>query len=170
MSTIEPYRRETPDKALYAFDADGRPHHNMALIGRAKKNWKTADLALGALYRFLAWPSAAGNDCFILANDEEQAGNDLVTKKIVASNSRPPARSRSAPRRSTASTAVLQILPARDVAGAHGKTYLFAGFDEIHGYRNHDLFEALAPDPTRPDVLTWTGQYAGIVQRRACRS
>ena len=46
--------------------------------------------------------------------------------------------------------------------GAHGKTYLFAGFDEIHGYRNHDLFEALSPDPTRRDVLTWITSYAGI--------
>ena len=49
----------------------------------------------------------------------------------------------------------LAILPARDVMGAHGKTYLFVGFDEIHGYRDWSLFEALAPDPTRPDALTW---------------
>src|SRR5262249_8127197 len=56
----------------------------------------------------------------------------------------------------------LRILPARDVAGAHGKTYCFIGFDEIHGYRSHDLFEALAPDPTRRDTLTWITSYAGI--------
>jgi hypothetical protein len=56
----------------------------------------------------------------------------------------------------------MQILPARDIAGAHGKTYLFIGFDEIHAYRSHDLFEALAPDPTRHDALTWITSYAGI--------
>jgi hypothetical protein len=56
----------------------------------------------------------------------------------------------------------MQILPARDIAGAHGKTYLFVGFDEIHAYRSHDLFEALAPDPTRHDALTWITSYAGI--------
>jgi hypothetical protein len=56
----------------------------------------------------------------------------------------------------------LRILPARDVAGAHGKTYLFLGYDEIHSYRSHDLFEALAPDPTRRDVLIWITSYAGI--------
>src|SRR5215469_6536067 len=56
----------------------------------------------------------------------------------------------------------MQILPARDIAGAHGKTYSFIGFDEIHGYRNHGLFEALAPDPTRRGALTWITSYAGI--------
>ena len=56
----------------------------------------------------------------------------------------------------------MKILPARDAVGAHGKTYIFLGFDEIHGYRNHDLFEALAPDPTRLDALIWITSYAGI--------
>jgi hypothetical protein len=56
----------------------------------------------------------------------------------------------------------MQILPARDIAGAHGKTYSFIGFDEIPAYRSHDLFEALAPDPTRHDALTWITSYAGI--------
>jgi hypothetical protein len=39
---------------------------------------------------------------------------------------------------------------------------LFIGFDEIHAYRNWDLFEALAPDPTRLDALTWITSYASI--------
>jgi hypothetical protein len=56
----------------------------------------------------------------------------------------------------------LKILPAGDVAGQHGKTYLFCGYDEIHPYRSHDLFEALAPDPSRPDALNWVTSYAGI--------
>jgi hypothetical protein len=56
----------------------------------------------------------------------------------------------------------LTILPAGDVTGMHGKTYLFLGLDEIHGYRNYDIFEALAPDPTRQDVLQWITSYAGI--------
>jgi hypothetical protein len=56
----------------------------------------------------------------------------------------------------------LQVLPGRDVIGQHGKTYIFVGFDEIHGYRTWDLFEALAPDPTRPDALTWITSYDTI--------
>jgi hypothetical protein len=40
-----------------------------------------------------------------------------------------------------------EILPAGDVVGSHGKTYLFCGFDEIHGYKTWDIIEALQPDP-----------------------
>jgi hypothetical protein len=57
---------------------------------------------------------------------------------------------------------VMQILPARDVVGSHGKTFIFVGFDEIHGYRDWSLLEALAPDPTRPDALTWITTYDTI--------
>jgi hypothetical protein len=56
----------------------------------------------------------------------------------------------------------LQILPAGDTAGTHGKTYLFTGFDEIHAFRTWDLFEALAPDPSRPDAMQWITTYDTI--------
>src|SRR5919106_2230396 len=86
MDVIEPYRREIFERALYAFDG-GRPQFNLVLTGRAKKNWKTADLIFAALYRLLAWKSPGGNQCYILANDEEQAGDDLeLAKKIIAVN------------------------------------------------------------------------------------
>lgn len=165
MDTIEPYRRDIFERVLFTFDADGDPLYNLALCGRGKKNWKTSDLILAALYRFLAWPSSAGNDAFVLANDEGQAGDDLaLAKKLIRKNPvlehEVTIGSKSIARNDGRGT--LQILPARDAIGAHGKTALFLGFDEIHGYRSHDLFEALAPDPTRHDVLTWITSYAGI--------
>ena len=67
LDVIEPYRAELFEKALYTFDDDGRPTYNMVVAGRAKKNWKSADLVLAAFYRFFAWQSASGNDAFILA-------------------------------------------------------------------------------------------------------
>lgn len=165
LDTIEPYRREIFTEALYSFDPDGRPRYSMALCGRAKKNWKTSDLILAGLYRFLVWPSPQGNDGFILANDEDQAGDDLsLAKKLIACNpvlaEKVKIGAKEIQRRD--GKGELAILPARDVTGAHGKTALFLGFDEIHGYRSHDIFEALAPDPTRHDVLTWITSYAGI--------
>lgn len=165
LDTIEPYRRTIFHDVLYTFDPDGTPRYNLALCGRAKKNHKTSDLAFAALYKFLAWPSAHGNDAFVLANDEGQAGDDLsLIKKLIAAN---PILAREVTVNAKAierndGKGILKVLPARDIAGAHGKTYLFAGFDEIHGYRSHDLFEALAPDPTRHDVLIWITSYAGI--------
>jgi hypothetical protein len=165
MDTIEPYRRHIFDQVLFRFDDNSYPHYNLALCGRAKKNWKTTDLVLAAFYRLLVWPSDAGNDCFILANDEGQASDDLsLAKKLIASNPilghELSVAAKAITRNDNRSS--MSILPAGDVAGSHGKTFLFIGFDEIHGYRNHDLFEALAPDPTRPDVLTWITSYAGI--------
>lgn len=165
LDTIEPYRRDIFTKVLFTFDPDGNPRYTLSLCGRAKKNWKSADLCLAALYRFLAWNSAHGNDAYVLANDEGQAGDDLViVKKLIACNpdlaSTVKVREKEIERKD--GKGVLQILPARDAVGAHGKTFLFAGFDEIHGYRSHDLFEALAPDPTRHDVLIWITSYAGI--------
>ena len=165
MDTIEPYRRTIFAEALFTFAPDGWPLYNRVLCGRAKKNFKTADLTLAALYRFLAWPSAAGNDCFIIANDEEQAGDDLsLAKKLITCNpdldSEVTVYAKEIARRDDMGS--MKILPARDVLGLHGKTFLFLGLDEIHGYRNYDVFEALSPDPTRLDVLTWITSYAGI--------
>ena len=165
MQTIEDYRRRLLASALFTFDDDGHPKFNQVLVGRAKKNNKTTDLILACLYRFLAWPSDAGNDCFILAADEGQAGDTLqLAKKLIAANPILAAEvivtAKAIERRD--GKGVLRILPAKDTAGAHGKTFLFVGFDEIHSYRSHDLFEALAPDPTRPDVLTWVTSYDSI--------
>src|SRR5918996_32162 len=165
LEVIEPYRQKLFTDALYSFDAAGNPQYNMVLSGRAKKNWKSTDLILAALYRLLVWSSDAGNDCFLLANDESQAADDLrLAKKIIAVN---PLLSREVVVKQKEierldGKGVLQILPAGDVKGSHGKTYLFVGYDEIHGYRNWDLFEALAPDPSRLDCLTWITSYASI--------
>src|SRR5215469_4141190 len=164
LDTIEHYRRRIFTDVLFTFDAD-RPQYNLAVNGRAKKNWKTTDLIAAGLYRFLVWPSPQGNDCFILANDEGQAADDLdLAKKLIRANPviarEVEVRAKEILRRDGAGR--MQILPARDVAGAHGKTYLFVGFDEIHAYRDYGLIEALAPDPTRHDALTWITSYAGI--------
>jgi len=162
---IESYRSRIFEDVLYSFDDSGWPQYNLTLCGRGKKNWKSADLILAGLYRFLAWPSQSGNDCFVLANDEGQAGDDLqLLKKIIEVN---PILKREVEVRSKSihrldEKGVFQILPAKDISGSHGKTYLFIGFDEIHGYKNFDILEALSPDPTRRDVLTWITSYETI--------
>ena len=50
LDTIEPYRRDIFRKALDSFDARGRPLYNMVVAGRGKKNAKSLDLILAALF------------------------------------------------------------------------------------------------------------------------
>lgn len=166
MDTIEPYRRQLFLKALYTFRDDGTPVYNMVVSGRAKKNSKSSDLVFSGLFKLLIPESHHGNDCFILANDEDQAGDDLgLAKKLVECNADELGAeveifSDQIKRRDGRGS--LQILPANNAVGQHGKTAIFIGFDEIHGYRTYDLLEALAPDPTRPDTLTWITSYDTI--------
>jgi hypothetical protein len=95
----------------------GRPtiaRHNRAV---------STGLILAALYRLLVWPSPQGNDCFVLANDEGQAADDLdLAKKLVSAN--PVLRRELEPRAKEImrrdGAGRMQILPARDIAGAHG--------------------------------------------------
>jgi hypothetical protein len=165
LGTIEPYRRELLSVALDSYREDGVPQYNLVLIGRGKKNFKTTDDVLAAFYCLLIRESEHGNDGIICANDEDQAGDDLaLAKKIVAVNPDLAAEvdvlAKEIVRRDGRGS--LRVLPAKDTAGAHGKTSLFTCFDEIHAYRSYDLLEALAPDPTRPDALTWISSYDTI--------
>jgi len=165
LDTIEPYRQRMFTEALYTFDPDGRPTYNRVLNGRGKKNWKSADLLLAGLYRLLVWASPQGNDCAIIANDEGQADDDLeLCKKIIAANPilqrEVTVKQKEIERNDGRGRFV--ILPARDVIGLHGKTFLFIGYDEIHGYRNYDVMEALTMDPTRLDAMEWITSYASI--------
>lgn len=166
LKTIEQYRRNLFLESLYTFRDDGSPRYTMVVSARAKKNNKSSDLVFAALYKLLIPESMQGNDCFILANDEDQAGDDLgLAKKLVEVNAdeiggEVLVQSTEILRRDGRGS--LKILPARNAIGQHGKTAIFVGFDEIHGYRNYDLLEALAPDPTRRDTLTWITSYDTI--------
>jgi len=168
IDTIEPYRRELFTRALDTFRPDGAPVFNLVLSGRAKKNWKSTDLVLAALYKLAIPDSAQGNDGLIVANDEGQAADDLsLAKKLIAVNADLGADVRVLDKsiRRKDGKGALQILSARDATGAHGKTALFVGFDEIHGLKNWDMLEALQPDPTRPDVLSWITSYDTLFNR-----
>ncbi len=165
IDTIEPYRRHLFTSALDTVGLDGLPTFNFVLSGRGKKNNKTLDLVLAAFYKLLIPVTIQGNNGFIISNDEDQAGDDLdLAKKLIACNPGLKAEllvyQKEIRRRDKRGT--LKILPARDVVSLHGKSGNFIGFDEIHGYKNFDLFEALAPDPHRRDVLTWVTSYQGL--------
>jgi hypothetical protein len=168
LDVVEPYRQRIFRAALDSCDGDGRPDYNLVLRGASKKNWKSADLVLAASYRFFAWDSPGGNQCFLLANDWGQAADDLELEvKFVTAN--PILRSACVITKNRITRkdgrGFLEILPAGDYAGAHGKTYCFCGFDEIHGYRDWNILEAMQHDPSRPDALMWITSYASIYHK-----
>lgn len=97
---------------LDAVDAQGRLRFKQALMGRAKKNFKTADLVLAALYRLVGYDSPGGNQLYILANDLDQAADDLALRSRP---SRPTRRCRAGARsrRGAGSIRARPALPGR---------------------------------------------------------
>ena len=170
LDTIKPYRREIFTKAFDTFDADGTPRYSLVLAGRGKKNHKTLDLVLAALFTLVIRRSVQGSDGYVLGNDADQAATICRWRKSWCAPI-PIWRARSSRwRRSYGCATVraaLQILPAKDIVGAHGKTASFVGFDEIHGYKTGRLLEALQPDPTSPRCLTGSRRMRSCSQRRA---
>lgn len=166
---VEPYRAKLFALALDTFEPDGRPRYNLIVAGRSKKCWKSADLCIAALFALVS-DSPAGHDseCYLLANDADQASDDLsLTKKLIKAN--PELGEWLKVKRDIIERkdgrGFLEILPAGDVAGQHGKSYRLVGYDEIHGYRNWDVLEAMQPDPHRLDSQQWITSYASLFHR-----
>jgi hypothetical protein len=167
LEVVEPYRRRLFE-AAFQRAADVAFAYNLILAGRAKKNWKTADLVIACLFALLD-DSPGGNQVYLVANDAGQAQDDLeLAKKVITVN--PLLADALVVRRSNVierrdGAGFLEVLPGQDAIGAHGKTFRLLGVDEIHGYRNWDLLEALAMDPTRPDAQTWITSYASLFHK-----
>ena len=88
LETMQPYRRELFTQAFDSFDDQGRPRYNLVLAGRAKEKRQVARFeSAAALFTLTIRRSVQGSDCFILANDADQAGDDLsLAKKLIAYN------------------------------------------------------------------------------------
>lgn len=162
LSRLMPWERRLLPVAL------DTPRYNQVLQGAGKKNNKTLKLILAGLYSLICRESPQGSQCYILANDSDQAADDLdLCKKLLAANPwlarHLVVKLKSIVRRD--GRGQLDILPAGDIAGSHGKTYVFCGFDEIHSYKDWGILEALQGDPTRRDGLMWITSYASLYHR-----
>ncbi len=74
---IEPYRTRILSDVLDTPDAGGTGlRYNLALLGRSKKNFKSCDLVLAALFACLANDSVFGNEAYVIATDEGQARDE----------------------------------------------------------------------------------------------
>ena len=113
---IEPYRREIFTKALDSFDENGRPLFSMVVSGRGKKNAKSLDLVLAALFVLVIRRSIQGSDGIIVASDEGQSADDLgLARKLVMRR-----RLRRAKRQPPISGLAAQNPPSPPAAGPGG--------------------------------------------------
>jgi Phage Terminase len=167
LDVMEAYRQTILREALFTFREDGAPHYRRVLTGRGKKNSKTTDAVLAALYKCLVWQSAGAkqNQCYYVASDLAQANDDLeLTKLLIRRN---PVLSAELTLKANIverkdGQGFIEILPARDAVGLHGKTYLFLVVDEFHAQRTYDLLMALEIDRTRADAVQWFASYASL--------
>lgn len=167
LDVMEPYRQKILSEALSTFRPDGSPQYRRVLTGRGKKNSKTTDAVLAALYKCLVWKAAGDklNQVYFVASDLAQAADDLdLTKLLVRRNPMLQAeltiKSNIVERKD--GRGFIEILPARDAQGLHGKTYLFLVVDELHTQKTYDLLMALEIDRTRPDAAQWFASYASL--------
>src|SRR5438309_1063014 len=119
LATIEPYRL-----ANFTAFLDSE-HYSVGLFGRGKKNWKTADAMIAGL-RAVCEDWTAGSQVYVVANDKDQARDDLVLlEKIVRAN--PLLLDRLRIKRNAIERkdgrGFVEVLPAQDVQGTHGKTF-----------------------------------------------
>jgi len=167
LDVMEPYRQQIHSEFLYTFRADGSPRYKRGLKGRGKKNSKTADEVLAGLYKLMAWKAAgsSGNQIFFVASDLGQANDDLdLCKKLIRCN---PILDAELTLRSNVierndGKGFIEILPAGDAQGLHGKTYLFLVVDELHAQKDYRVLEALEIDRTRPDAVQSFASYASL--------
>jgi len=164
---IEPYRLAIFTDALFTFRQDGSPQYRRILTGRAKKNSKTLDSVLSALYKVLVWIPAGGkgSQVYFVASDLGQANDDLeLCKKLVKCNPllNDEVQIKSNVIERNDGKGFIEILPAGDADGLHGKTYLFLVVDELHTQRDYRVLEALELDRTRPDAAQWFASYASL--------
>lgn len=167
---IDPYRRDIFAQALFTFREDGSPLYRRALTSRAKKNAKTLDAVLAALYKLVMWRPAGvkDNQIYFVASDMGQADDDLdLAKKLVRCNAVLDAeltiKVNVIERRD--GKGFIEILPSRDADGLHGKTYIFLVVDELHTQRDYRVLEGLELDRTRPDAMQWFASYASIYRQ-----
>lgn len=154
-------------EALCTCRDDGSPRYQRILTGMGKKNAKTLVSILVSLYKLCAWQAAGGkgNQCYYLASDLGQADDNLdLTKKLVRCN---PVLERELLIKSNVierrdGVGFIEILPAPDAAGLHGKTFLFKTHDELHTQKDYAALEALELDRTRPDAVAWFASYASL--------
>ena len=116
---------------------------------------RTSCLPLCTSWR-LAWKSAAGNQCYVLANDEDQAGTTFLPFARTGQHEPVLLDALSVKQKMMErkdGNGFLEVLPAGDILGATGRPTYCRRSTNLRGYRTGDILDALPFDAARTDAL-----------------
>ena len=144
---------------------DGRPLYSMVLAGRGKKNGKSLDLILAALFVLMIRRSVQGSDGYILANEATRPAMTwrwraswlpaIRSFQVRSSHWRASCGFGMVARRSRycrRGTPLARTARSRRLSATMKFGHIATG----------RLMEAMQPDPTRADTLQWVTSYARL--------
>lgn len=170
IDVLMPFQREILYSLLATVRADGQLLYKRGLLHMAKKNGKSLLLILASMFvTHTCKPTGRkGVQVYYVASDEDQANDNLTfAKKLYKCNPTLAAEVSIKGNRIELKRGdgFIEILPAGDAAGMHGKSYRLLTLDELHTQKNYDVLEALEMDPSRPDAQQLFGSYSPLLPR-----
>ena len=152
-------------RLAFAFDTEGRLPWDTIVYSCPKKSGKTTiNAAVTAWWMFTQEPP---NECYVLANDLEQA-QSRVFKALAGLIRQNPALASSAEiqaRTITLSSGTTTTVLANEWASAAGSNHGLTSWDELWGYtaeKSRRLWEELPSVPTRRNSIRFVSTYAGL--------
>lgn len=167
---LMPFQFEALHSVLATVRADGAPWYKRGLLHMAKKNGKSLLLILASMTVLHTEKSIGrkGTQVYYVASDEDQAGDNLdFAKKLYKCN---PILADEVSIKANVielkkGDGFIEIIPAGDASGMHGKSYRLMCLDELHTQRTYDVLEGLEMDPARPDAQQLFGSYSPLLPR-----
>lgn len=170
LDLLMPFQLEILYAVLATVRPDGAPWYKRGLWHFAKKNAKTLLLILSEMFTLHVDRPMGRKGCQIygVASDLDQANDNLsFAKKLYRCN---PILADEVSIKANvielrSGNGFIEILPAQDASGMHGKSYRLMCLDELHTQTSYDVLEGLEMDPTRPDAQQLFGSYSPLLPR-----
>ncbi|MFO0729742.1 MAG: hypothetical protein U0361_01865 [Nitrospiraceae bacterium] len=167
---LMPFQLTILHSVLATLRPDGAPWYKRGLIHVAKKNGKSLLLILASILVLHLDRSMGrkGSQVYYGASDEDLDGDNLTLAKRLYKLNHLLAEEVSIKANVIElrnGAGFIEIIPAGDAAGMHGKSYRLMCLDELHTQKNYDVLEGLEMDPARPDAQQLFGSYSPLLPR-----
>lgn len=167
---LMPFQYEILHSMLGTVRPDDVPWYKRGLLHMGKKNGKSLLLILASMIVLHTDKPMGrkGTQIYFVASDQDQADDNLsFAKKLYKVN---PILSDEVSIKTNVielkrGDGFVEILPAQDASGMHGKSYRLMCLDELHTQKSYDVLEGLEMDPARPDAQQLFGSYSPLLPR-----